>query len=190
MALDMNNSIYGDYYQGKTTPHDSGQPIPIYFLTIPPKSQFTFHVHRNTAALPESLQGHWQDLLQAAFEHAFDWLGFGAKTAVGYGQMERDQQAEEAHRQAAKEAEQAALPAEQRTLTELRGWFEEDKASNLKEPGGRLANRLNELLKEGENWPVEFKIELADLGNDIYDYLGWGKKKQERKAKIQALRAA
>jgi acyl-CoA-binding protein len=27
-------------------------------------------------------------LLQAAFQHAFTWLGFGAKTAVGYGVME------------------------------------------------------------------------------------------------------
>jgi len=31
----------------------------------------------------------WKPLVQAAFMHAFDWLGFGAKTAVGYGAMEQ-----------------------------------------------------------------------------------------------------
>jgi CRISPR-associated protein Cmr6 len=88
---------------GSTTPHDSGQPNPICFLTVPPGSQFTFHVACDAAHLARltqnKLQGApdvlapadgrplWQHLLEAAFEHAFQWLGFGAKTAVGYGAM-------------------------------------------------------------------------------------------------------
>jgi CRISPR-associated protein Cmr6 len=37
---------------------------------------------------PDLAEGNcWQQLLRAAFEHAFAWLGFGAKTAVGYGSM-------------------------------------------------------------------------------------------------------
>lgn len=83
------------------SPHDSGQPNPICFLTVPPGSHFTFHVACDTAHLAR-LTAHkldgapdllavadgkplWQKLLDAAFEHAFEWLGFGAKTAVGYG---------------------------------------------------------------------------------------------------------
>jgi CRISPR-associated protein Cmr6 len=101
------------YYQGKpdprsgnsTSPHDSGQPNPIVFLTVPPGSQFTFYVVCDTAHLkrltetkidgaPDLLEvvdgrPRWQQLLAAAFEHAFEWLGFGAKTAVGYGAMRR-----------------------------------------------------------------------------------------------------
>jgi CRISPR-associated protein Cmr6 len=98
------------YYQkdskkgaGSSTPHDSGQPNPISFLTLPPGSQFTFHIVCDVAHLdrltaikgsgaPDLLaQGktHWKTLLDAAFQHAFTWLGFGAKTAVGYGAMER-----------------------------------------------------------------------------------------------------
>jgi CRISPR-associated protein Cmr6 len=95
------------YYQqkpaaGSTNPHDSGQPNPISFLTVPPGSHFTFyvvcdaeHLKRLTSNklpdVPDLLaQGktHWKTLLQAAFQHAFTWLGFGAKTAVGYGVME------------------------------------------------------------------------------------------------------
>jgi CRISPR-associated protein Cmr6 len=83
------------------SPHDSGQPNPIAFLTVPPGSTFLFHVvcdephlKRLTAnRLPDApdLLGegalHWKALLTRAFEHAFQWLGFGAKTAVGYGAM-------------------------------------------------------------------------------------------------------
>ncbi len=41
----------------------------------------------------------WKTLLEAAFKHAFDWLGFGAKTAVGYGAMNRDRKQEDRIRQ-------------------------------------------------------------------------------------------
>lgn len=80
------------YYQEGQNPHDSGQPVPISFLTVPPGSGFTFHVQCNRQLLettaPElAADNRWQALLQAAFEHAFNWLGFGAKTAVGYGAM-------------------------------------------------------------------------------------------------------
>lgn len=90
------------YYQQKqdrksgasTTPHDSGQPNPILFLTVPPGSKFHFFVTCDLARLKRvapslAKEDRWKQLLDAAFEHAFDWLGFGAKTAVGYGAMRR-----------------------------------------------------------------------------------------------------
>lgn len=93
------------YYQQKPdnksgnskTPHDSGQPKPILFLTVPPGSKFHFHVvcdlERLKRVAPALLaEDHWKKLLAAAFQHAFDWLGFGAKTAVGYGAMRRQTQ--------------------------------------------------------------------------------------------------
>lgn len=97
------------YYQQKlerrsgesTSPHDSGQPNPISFLTVPPGSRFTFHVVCDVQHLkrltkdkmsnaPDLLaegETHWKTLLETAFHHAFTWLGFGAKTAGGYGAM-------------------------------------------------------------------------------------------------------
>ena len=70
-----------------TTPHESGQPTPIHFLTVPPGSVFRFFVTCDILQLRRlapDLAGddYWKKLLQAAFEHAFKWLGFGAKTAV------------------------------------------------------------------------------------------------------------
>jgi len=80
------------YYQKGESPHESGQPNPINFLTVPPGSVFTFHVQCDQTFLqklmPELVAGAaWKKLLESAFQHAFDWLGFGAKTAVGYGAM-------------------------------------------------------------------------------------------------------
>jgi CRISPR-associated protein Csm5 len=94
---------------------------------------------------------------------------------------------QEARQQAAAEA---ALSLEQKASAELRRWFDEDRAARRKEPGGRLANRLNELLKEGLSWPAAEREDLAKLAEAIYGYLDWGsgKKKQERKARIQQLR--
>jgi CRISPR-associated protein Cmr6 len=90
LVVEVMTPHQGHYYQKGGTPHDSGSPNPITFLTVPPKSRFTFHVlcdlehlHR----LAPSLAGgdRWKELVDAAFQHAFQWLGFGAKTSVGYG---------------------------------------------------------------------------------------------------------
>lgn len=89
MAVDIMNPHYGEYYQGKSTPHDAGTPIPVFFLVVPPGSKFTFVVDcLSENKLPEHVRNKWREMIRAAFAHAFDWLGFGAKTAVGYGAME------------------------------------------------------------------------------------------------------
>lgn len=102
LAVDIMTPHQSHYYQGKAhagsaSPHDSGQPNPISFLTVPPGSGFAFHVVCDSAHLrrlaPELVEDGndgapvWKTLLTAAFEHAFEWLGFGAKTTVGYGAM-------------------------------------------------------------------------------------------------------
>ena len=87
LGIDILTPHYGHYYQGSEPPHDAGQPSPNPFLVVAQEAAFTFHVtcpgeHR----LPESLRGDtWRKLIRAAFNHAFEWGGFGAKTAVGYG---------------------------------------------------------------------------------------------------------
>lgn len=100
LAIEIMTPHQGHYYQDKrdrkagdsSAPHDSGQPSPISFLTVPPGSGFIFHVqcdlqHLSRIAPELAADGKWKALVKVAFEHAFMWLGFGAKTAVGYGQM-------------------------------------------------------------------------------------------------------
>lgn len=99
LAVDIMTPHQSHYYQDGRNPHDSGQPNPISFLTLPPGTGFTFHVRCDLPRLKRIAKRiasdlaedrRWQTLLNAAFEHAFAWLGFGAKTAVGYGAMEVD----------------------------------------------------------------------------------------------------
>jgi CRISPR-associated protein Cmr6 len=103
LQVDVMTPHQNHYYQKRmdersgssVSPHDSGQLNPILFLTVPPGSRFAFHVQCDVPFLqtlnPELAEGsRWQALLLAAFEHAFEWLGFGAKTAVGYGAMKKD----------------------------------------------------------------------------------------------------
>jgi CRISPR-associated protein Cmr6 len=90
LAVEVMTPHQAHYYQNGENPHESGSPNPINFLTVPPKSRFTFHIQCDRARLqrlaPTLAEGdHWKGLVEAAFAHAFQWLGFGAKTAVGYG---------------------------------------------------------------------------------------------------------
>lgn len=117
------------------------------------------------------------------------WIERDRQRTRQWAETEVRRQAEEQAREQAAAAE-AALSLEQKAITQLRRWFDEDQVARRKEPGGRLVNRLNELLKEGLSWPAPEREDLAKLAEAIYGYLDWGssKKKQERKAKIQQLR--
>jgi CRISPR-associated protein Cmr6 len=85
MGMDVMTPHYGEYYQDNGTPHDAGSPNPIVFMVVPAKSKFSFHVTADISRLKDVQ--NWKALMQAAFAHAFKWLGFGAKTSVGYGAM-------------------------------------------------------------------------------------------------------
>ncbi|PYV45092.1 MAG: type III-B CRISPR module RAMP protein Cmr6 [Acidobacteria bacterium] len=119
------------YYQNGKSPHESGDPTPICFLTVPPGSRFTFHVTCDPGRLnkiaPDLVkQKIWQELLRPVFEHAFAWLGFGAKTAVGYGAMQRDLKAENERRARMQKLEESK--ARERELQTATAGLPEDAA--------------------------------------------------------------
>ena len=144
LRVEIMTPHYGDYYQGSTTPHDSGQPNPIPFLAIPPGSSFTFHVQCNPALLPKTLRDSWQILLESAFRHAFEWLGFGAKTAVGYGQFpidalekakaEREAAVQRRQEEAAKERAEAERREKLAAMSPLDRAVEESRCRRTSRP--------------------------------------------------------
>ena len=172
------------YLQNGDAPHDSGQPNPINFLTVPPGSGFSFCIECDESFLtgvePELVQGRlWQSLTEAALKHAFAWLGFGAKTAVGYGAMaldeermrvagqrreERERQRQAEVLQAARSAEKAAMsPAERamadvfdqrtdRNQDERAALFAALKAGKLDEHKAAAARRLKGLMQQAGLW--------------------------------------
>lgn len=201
------------YYQqkdtaGSTNPHDSGSPNPISFLTVPPKSQFAFHVVCDSARLAHlapdlANNDRWKALLTEAFEHAFAWLGFGAKTSVGYGAMDRDTGAEaklaNAQAQAMAAAEHAAKMASlsdnarqieefvlscQNKLSQLRGSKERPNAETHAK-----ARALSKAALEGADWTPEEKRAAAEaLAEWLPQVVAVDMKDERKKLKLAALR--
>ena len=98
LAVEIMTPHQTEYLQGKESPHDCGGPNPIPFLVVPEGSEFVFHVTCDLRRLECSRTNlihteKWNELLDTAFCHAFEWVGFGAKTSVGYGAMCFDKQA-------------------------------------------------------------------------------------------------
>lgn len=100
LKVDIMNPHCGHYYQHGEPPGDWGTPMPIFFLTLPPKTEFNFIVRfAPPISWPKKVRSffedasdgepRWKRLVKAAFEFAWEWQGFGAKTAVGYGRFTR-----------------------------------------------------------------------------------------------------
>jgi len=138
------------YYMQNEPPHDSGSPVPIPFLAIAPGARFEFVVECDLRRLREHRETlvdgeRWRQLLQAAFEHAFKWLGFGAKTAVGYGAMETDTLELQQRERAARKAQERAA-REERERAE-----QEARAARLAAIEDPLLRELEQLLEERPN---------------------------------------
>ena len=177
LAIEVMTPHYSHYYQqdsskgeGSISPHDSGQPIPINFLTVPPGSNFTFHVvcdrKRLTADLVEN--DRWQALLQSAFEHAFTWCGFGAKTAVGYGAMKINQTA----------IDKLAEQKKQQRAEEQRQREREKVAEGLPPDAVEIVTFLYDfLIDDGQtteqllNFMEQFLDGKSELSEEAYDRL-------------------
>lgn len=223
LTVDIMTPHQGHYYQqkpdkktgGSNTPHDSGQPIPICFLTLPPGSGFTFHVqcdlaHLNRIAPDLATEGRWKTMLEAAFAHAFTWLGFGAKTATGYGAMRIDEAAaarqeklrieaeEQARERAAAEARAAELGAMTPALRRVREFADECQARHQQHPNVRenpngvwhgKARALAKAAHESPDWTAEEKTAAADAIEEWLPKLVKVDAKDERKKmKLSALR--
>jgi CRISPR-associated protein Cmr6 len=90
LVVEIMTPHFNHYLQDGDTPHDAGKPNPIPFLAVPAGAEFRFVITCEPALLGNRFElTQWKDLLDKIIHHAFDWLGFGAKTAVGYGAVER-----------------------------------------------------------------------------------------------------
>jgi CRISPR-associated protein Cmr6 len=149
--------------------------------------------------LPELVREHrWQALLNAALTHAFDWLGFGAKTAVGYGAMQIDaerarrveQDRNERQRQQAeqrlmekREAAKATMSPADKAIADLFDQrvdknqderavlFSALKASKLGEHRVAAAERLRDLMKQQGRWREKSEKKNPDKDQPYQDTL-------------------
>jgi hypothetical protein len=84
------------------------------------------------------------------------------------------------------------MSLEERTIEALREQLQKDKALGNKQPGGPLNNRLTEMMKQADGWPVEARRQLGALAEAVYDFVGWGKsgKRRQRREAVNALKNA
>lgn len=195
MAVEIMTPHHATYYQGDSSPHDAGQPIPIPFLAVPPGSLFRFVVTFEPTLLPAEMAAlDWKAVLNEAFKHAFGWLGFGAKTAVGYGAMKLDADAlrEREHRAAARkqEARLASLTEEGRQIEALRARLQNHQGK--RQPiSGQLYVELSRLIKAALDmpWPESDRRTLADLASGLgLAKIDFQSREKEVKRQIRQLR--
>ena len=142
-------------------------------------------------------------LLTDAFEHAFAWLGFGAKTSGGYGAMARTTKAEaklaNAQAEAQAAAEQAAKMANlsdnarlieefvlacKNKVIQLRGNKEKPNAETHAK-----ARALSKAALEGINWSAEEKHAAAEaMAEWLPQVVAVDMKDERKKLKLAALR--
>lgn len=194
MSVEIMTPHHGEYYQGKHSPHNSENPTTISFLAVPAKSQFTFFVECNAALLrDEALRQRWRDLLEAAFEHAGKWLGFGAKTAVGYGRMKLDKKAAEetqqrnadsarlrathaaeAIRMASLLPEELALEPARASIATFRDAFEAEKAKGKYKAGSPIDEKRLTFFKLAGGWTSPaVRAEAVQLLREVIKWSDW-----------------
>lgn len=87
LELDIMNPHYPKYYQGTEPPANWQSPVPVYFLTVAPGTEFCFAVgwRRPGGEEPTRLQALAKRWLIGGLTE----LGAGAKTTAGYGFFEQ-----------------------------------------------------------------------------------------------------
>jgi len=83
--VDITTVHHREYYQDGKPPGDWEEPNPVPFLALSPGAGFEFAVSRRTSDCPDALLHRAVQWVNGGLQH----LGFGAKTAQGYGRFHR-----------------------------------------------------------------------------------------------------
>lgn len=206
MSVEIMTPHFSHYYQAQDTPHEAGKPNPIPFLAVPAGTKLDFVLTFEAAlvASPErAALVDWQALVRRIVAHAFKWLGFGAKTAVGYGAMREDpaQQArfEREHvaraqaAMASRKAEEDLLKSpEQLELEQIRPLveafrvlFADEMARNKYQKGNAFDPARIQFVALALKWSnAVVRSEAATLLRASFKFTDWPGK-SERKAEIK-----
>lgn len=173
---------------------------------MPAGTKLDFVLTFEAALVPSSDRAalvDWQALVRRIVAHAFKWLGFGAKTAVGYGAMREDpaQQARFEREQAAKAqafvasrkaAEDLLKSPEQLELEQaaplveaFRILFADEKASNKYKKGNEFDAARVRFIDQARKWSnAGVRGDAATLLRASFKFTDWPGK-SERKAEVK-----
>ncbi len=172
LKADIMTPHYAPYYRGEAPPADWHSPNPIPFLVVEAGTSFVFGI------LPRRSE-HQEDCQTAKrwIEAALEWIGAGAKTAVGYGRFAEDAEArrsfekariqERARKQRREEEERRRREIEEQTRDKSELYGELYKASiegNWRQDKDAFSQQgvIDGWMERLESSPERDAIELFD----------------------------
>ncbi|HOT30314.1 MAG TPA: type III-B CRISPR module RAMP protein Cmr6 [Candidatus Ozemobacteraceae bacterium] len=196
MCVEVMTPHYSDYYQSGKSPHDSGSPNPIPFLAIPAETKFQFVIQARNTPFPSQIG--MNDVVGKLLAFACKWLGFGAKTAIGYGALKLDIQGqaniaisiERTRKEDREKRELAALTEERKELRAFQAQFEKAQSVAGYKAGCPFDDVRLGFIKKALTW--QLSQDRADAADILEKTIKWGcsdKRKKEFRDTVTALRS-
>ena len=154
LQADVMTPHYGPYYQDKnglTAPGDWHSPNPIPFLTVGEGAKFLF------AVLPRTGSGRDKEdcgKVLGWLAEALKTIGAGAKTAIGYGRFQRDEEEENRLTQAREQREKEARAQREKREREAIAQRQKQIAEARRATLSPLAQDLDRASDDG-NWETD-----------------------------------
>jgi len=176
LGIDVMTPHMGDWYvqgnaikgldESSKIPADWHDPVPVQYLVVEEADfLFTIAPRRKKSTTEAEIE-----LAMSALENALSWLGAGAKTAVGYGFMKKnDSKTENLIKKAERELARTGMTENQRAIDDFCKDCEtraEQLRGSKERPNATIHNKAGSLIKkatEGTNWTAEEKHILADV---------------------------
>ena len=96
LNLDIMNPHLSRYYNGSAPPEETELPVPVKFLTVDRGTSFVFRgfvsplvSSKDTGEVSQPFTGQDEEHIRDMVDIACTRLGFGAKTAIGYGRFRK-----------------------------------------------------------------------------------------------------
>lgn len=187
LTVEIMTPHHGGWLMGNETdpyPHENESPNPIPFLALALECRLEFVVLPGQFGSALDRQ-ETESVLRLLLEHAFDWLGFGAKTAVGYGAVTMDrtelQRRDEARKRALEvEAEQTRLANLDPLDRRIEEVLQADSSSDADEIKLIRALENNQFAAE-ERVPVAERVRKKMQDNKSWNPSGSGSSQKKKK---------
>jgi len=196
LEIEIMTPHYSAYYQDQKPPHDAGQPNPIPFLAVPAGAPVNICVQCEPNALANVI--NWQKLCREIFSVASKWQGFGAKTAIGYGNISIDEDRmkkvseENIRRQKdlIERARLASLTDGMRKLEEFKTLVDLETKIPYKPGQSKLDLKFKQFFADCDTLTSQAEIKSGiDILEEVFNYVKSNdKKKKEVRAELEKLK--
>lgn len=190
LTLDVLTPHVGAWYSSdksqlddpSVVPADWQSPVPVPFLAVK-KADWLFSLAARDPSQPGATAR--LEKLKEKLILALATLGFGAKTALGYGVMKPTySELVEQHQLRAEQQRLAQMSAEQREIDALAKKLQHAENDKARE---NCNSEIDALVVRAQQWPQAARLQLVEVIQQQSLWLNPKKKQRERKARLQQL---